>query len=224
MPGFKTNKIKQNSEIISEELKTRREDREIKLETVAKDLNIKIEYLQALESNDFDKLPLGSYGKNFLREYADYLGLDASELVDIYNFEIGENKKQEARENLFSRKVPKGHYFITIPKVIKNVLIIFLVIICVVYLGIYIRRIIKPPMLTTSLLNDIVIKENYIIITGKTEKEADLKINDKDVLINAEGEFKEKVDLKRGLNNITIVSKKKYSRKNIVEQRVLVEN
>ena len=41
-------------------------------------------YLDALEHEDFERLPVAPYRRSFLREYARYLGLDADELASEY--------------------------------------------------------------------------------------------------------------------------------------------
>jgi cytoskeleton protein RodZ len=46
---------------------------------------IRSKYLQALEEEQFDVLPAPTYVKGFLRNYAEYLGLDGELYVDEYN-------------------------------------------------------------------------------------------------------------------------------------------
>nr|MDQ4030268.1 helix-turn-helix domain-containing protein [Actinomycetota bacterium] len=45
---------------------------------------IRPQYLEALEEEDFERLPGDAYVKGFLRSYADYLELDGSALVATY--------------------------------------------------------------------------------------------------------------------------------------------
>ena len=46
---------------------------------------IRGKYLRALEEEQFDVLPSQTYVKGFLRNYAEYLGLDGQLYVDEYN-------------------------------------------------------------------------------------------------------------------------------------------
>jgi cytoskeleton protein RodZ len=46
---------------------------------------IRAKYIRALEEEEFDVLPVGTYIKGFLRSYADFLGLDGQLYVDEYN-------------------------------------------------------------------------------------------------------------------------------------------
>src|SRR5947209_7378551 len=46
---------------------------------------IRAKYIRALEEEEFEVLPSGTYIKGFMRAYADFLGLDGQLYVDEYN-------------------------------------------------------------------------------------------------------------------------------------------
>src|SRR5215813_6914542 len=46
---------------------------------------IRAKYIRALEEDEFETLPSGTYIKGFMRSYADFLGLDGQLYVDEYN-------------------------------------------------------------------------------------------------------------------------------------------
>jgi len=46
---------------------------------------IRAKYIRALEEEEFEVLPSGTYIKGFMRSYADFLGLDGQLYVDEYN-------------------------------------------------------------------------------------------------------------------------------------------
>ena len=56
---------------------------------------IRAKYIRALEDEQFEVLPRGTYIKGFLRSYAEYLGLDGQLYVDEYNsrFVAGERRR-----------------------------------------------------------------------------------------------------------------------------------
>src|SRR3954462_12158150 len=59
---------------------------------------IRGKYLRALEDEQFDVLPAQTYVKGFLRNYAEFLGLDGQLYVDEYNsrYVIGEKGHRPA--------------------------------------------------------------------------------------------------------------------------------
>lgn len=224
MITFKTNKISADTDNIGEQLRQARLAQNLPLEEVAQKLNINLKYLKALENSQLDKLPAGIYGKNFLREYAQFLKVNVNKLVDIFNNETGE-KQNRKQKNLFSKKIPRAHYFLTVPKIIKNIIIAAVVLICTAYLGYSLIKIISPPkLIIVSPAEDLVTEINDINIQGFTDQEAEVTINGESVLINASGYFTKKVNLKNGLNTIFITAQKKYSRKNNIVRNILVKD
>ncbi|HWI54257.1 MAG TPA: helix-turn-helix domain-containing protein, partial [Desulfobacteria bacterium] len=61
---------------IGESLKNAREQKGISLEQAEDDTKIRKRYLQALEDGEYSIIPGSVYAKGFLRNYANYLGLN----------------------------------------------------------------------------------------------------------------------------------------------------
>lgn len=69
---------------IGEALKQARESKGITLTQAEEDTKIRKRYLQALEDGDYDIIPGMVYAKGFLRNYANYLGLNQDEVMIEY--------------------------------------------------------------------------------------------------------------------------------------------
>lgn len=69
---------------IGDQLKNARQERGLTLEQVAEDTNIALRYLDALETENFSVFPGEPYILGFLRNYADYLGLDPQSLINAF--------------------------------------------------------------------------------------------------------------------------------------------
>lgn len=74
-----------------ERLKRERELREVTLEEVSKATRISSRFLQALEDEDWEKLPGGVFGRGFVRTIARYLGLSEEGFLAEYDLARGEN-------------------------------------------------------------------------------------------------------------------------------------
>src|SRR5215470_16174542 len=72
-----------------ERLKRERELREVPPEEVATATRIAPRYLQALENEDWEKLPGGVFNRGFVRAVARYLGLDEESLLAEYDVAHG---------------------------------------------------------------------------------------------------------------------------------------
>jgi len=73
------------SGIFGERLKRERELREISLDELSKSTRISSRFLDALENEDWQKLPGGVFGHGFVRTIARYLGLDEEALLAEYD-------------------------------------------------------------------------------------------------------------------------------------------
>ncbi|MCU0082211.1 helix-turn-helix domain-containing protein [Streptococcus danieliae] len=69
---------------IGEVLRRERIHQGKKLSQLQKAVDIQVEYLEALENNDFDQLPSPFYARSFIKKYAWELGLDEKILLAAY--------------------------------------------------------------------------------------------------------------------------------------------
>ena len=68
-----------------ERLKREREMREISIDELTKATRISTRFIEALENEDWEKLPGGVFGHGFVRSIARYLGLDEEAFLGEYD-------------------------------------------------------------------------------------------------------------------------------------------
>lgn len=73
---------------IGEQLRKAREAKGLSISDIEKATKIQSRYLEAIENNDFDKLPGDFYVRAFIRQYAQIVGLDGKELLSQYQGEV----------------------------------------------------------------------------------------------------------------------------------------
>ena len=78
-----------------EELRREREIRGISLKEISDATKISKRFLEALERNDHRTLPAPVFTRGFVREYARYVGLNAEEMVNRYNFAAASDDRIE---------------------------------------------------------------------------------------------------------------------------------
>lgn len=76
-------------------LRDARVRQDISLQQAEADTKIRVKYIQAMENEDFDVLPGGTYVKGFLRTYAEYLGIDYQLVLEEYNDRYGSGEHRE---------------------------------------------------------------------------------------------------------------------------------
>ncbi|CDR80755.1 helix-turn-helix domain-containing protein [Lactobacillus delbrueckii] len=81
---------------IGEQLRKAREAKGLSISDIEKATKIQSRYLEAIENNDFDKLPGDFYVRAFIRQYAQIVGLDGKELLSQYQGEVTSEVSQPA--------------------------------------------------------------------------------------------------------------------------------
>ena len=74
---------------LGDALREQRERKGVTMQQAAEDTRIREKFLQAIESGDYQSLPGTVYTKGFLRNYAQYLGLQPEEMLAMYTGERG---------------------------------------------------------------------------------------------------------------------------------------
>ncbi len=69
-------------------LREARNRRKVELSEVEEATRIRLRYLRAIESEEWDVLPGGFYTRGFIRTYASFLGLDGERLAEVYREDV----------------------------------------------------------------------------------------------------------------------------------------
>lgn len=225
MVPFKKNKILTENKTVSERLRSTRIEQGISLKKATKKTKVKLEYIKALESGNYEKLPGGIYEKIYTKKYASFLGLDAKKIIEKFQKEK-EVVTQPNQTNIsfFSKNKLKRSDFVILPRIMKNVLIVVIIAACFGYIGFYLKNFTSPPQLNVvQPQDDLVTTENQISVMGETRSGVEIYINGNPILTNNLGKFQENIALKKGVNTITVTAQKKYSRKKTLKKQVLVK-
>lgn len=78
------------AESIGEKLRLARETRGIALRDISEQTRISMRYLEAIELNDYRRLPGGIFNRSFIRAYAKFIGYDEQEAIEEYTRTVRE--------------------------------------------------------------------------------------------------------------------------------------
>ena len=73
------------AESIGEKLRLARETRGIALRDISEQTRISMRYLEAIEADDYRRLPGGIFNRSFIRAYAKFVGYDEDQAIDDYS-------------------------------------------------------------------------------------------------------------------------------------------
>lgn len=214
---FKTKKVN-ITVTVGERLKEKREEEGISIKEISEKLKIKMSYLEDLEENNYDKLPPDVYVKGFIRSYAQFVGFDAQKMVNLYSKEKDiddkiRNKKNSKRKINKRKKFLISNYIIITPKILTVVFSLFILSIIGYYLWHQISSFNSTPYLFISNpMADQISDKPEIEVSGQTEAQATLKINEEDVFIDSDGYFSEIIILESGNNILVIEATNRFDR------------
>jgi len=81
---------------IGEKLRLARETRGIALRDISEQTRISMRYLEAIEVDDYRRLPGGIFNRSFVRAYAKHVGYDEQEALEEYSAMMHERSLHQA--------------------------------------------------------------------------------------------------------------------------------
>lgn len=187
-------------------LREARASKKLSLEQAETSTKIRAKFLEAIEQDDYSALPSISYAKGFVKNYAEYLGLDSHTVLAFFRRQTTE----ASRLSLLPKREPvvlnKSFVQLTPGRFLATVLII-LALVFLGYLGLQYQKINLAPSLSVEApTNQLVVKERRVDVLGKTDPDATVTVNGISVLVRGDGKFFDQVSLDPGVNKITIVA------------------
>lgn len=182
-------------------------------------------YVRGLENGAYEDIPDDVYTKIYLKAYCAYLGLDAGSILARYREErsVAESINVNGRRKHPTTSIPATQLMIA-PKIIRGVIFGLLVLGLAAYFATQVKKIVTPPEVTLASPKDgLMTIERSVAVEGWTEHEVTLRINGKQVPTDDNGNFRDIIDLQDGVNEITLVAAKKYSKPMTVTRRIIVE-
>jgi cytoskeletal protein RodZ len=201
-------------------LREARITKKISLEQAEASTKIRAKFLEGIELDNYSELPSISFARGFVKNYAEYLGLDSETVLAFFRRQTTD----VSRLSLLPKREPvalnKSFVQLTPGRFLAIVLVV-IVLIFLGYLGLQYQKINSSPKVTINTpSNQLVVRERRVDILGSTDPDATVTINGVSVLVRGDGKFFEKVELEAGVNKITIVATSKFGKTTTLTREV----
>jgi hypothetical protein len=209
---FETKKIQM--ETLGEYLSAVRQNLGLDIEEVAAKTNIKPKFLRDLETGNFASLPPPVYVQGFLKELSLLYRLELEVLIKQYKKEINILQQVGKRQNEKILGI-RGYFknIIITPKFISLSVGVAFVLLTIIYIIWQVLSINRTPGLEIFEPTDRqVISESFVNIRGKTDPGMILTVNDQNIFVDSEGNFKSQLGLATGLTELTFTAKNKFDK------------
>jgi len=180
-------------------LKSQRENKNLKLEDIEKDIRVRLKFLSAIEDDDWTLFSSKVYIGGLIRNYSKYLELDPDKILAFFRRQYAKKEEESFKKRLSAK-------YLT-PQTKKLIYFFMAVIISafVYYFGYQVQRFISPPKVELLSPDTETFKnQDRVRIVGQTEKEAVVKIFGERIYQNDKGIFNYDLPLKLGKNTLNI--------------------
>lgn len=201
-------------------LKKVREQKGITLEQAHEALKIHPRFLQALEEGTYEVFSSPVHLKGFLKNYAEYLGLNVEQILAFWRREYDEDKGQKRNLEI----TPLNTSFSVTPGMVVAAFTIILVSSFFLYLSFAYRSFAEAPSLNLDNLSaDVKISSSTLKVSGKVDRDAIFSINGQKIILGENGQFAETVSLSPGVNVINFLAVNKLGKEKKITRTIIVE-
>lgn len=196
---------------VGEVLKKTRQAKGLSLGEIEKAIRVRKKYLEALEKGDYGNLPGFSYAQGFVRVYARYLGLSVEKILAFLRREYPV-EKINVLPRMGEEPGRRIHFKIT-PQWTTIIGAGLILLLFFSWLFWQVKSLAGAPKLVIVEPRDkAVVSLVLVLVKGKTEPQAQVKINGQEIRVDEKGDFAEQIDLSPGLNEIVVEAKSKMGK------------
>lgn len=204
-------------------LKEQREKEFYTLEDVEKHTKIRKELLEALESDDYTKLPPTTFIQGFIKNYSKFLNLDAEKLLAVFRRDYESGKHLPLVMDSLVNPLNKKRFHIT-PSRVLTLIIGVVVISFFAYLWFEYRQYIGAPSLEVSTpVDQQTVETSTITVEGKTDPESKVLVNNQEIIVDPAGNFKEDIEINLSVNTIVITATGRFGKSAKIERTVFLK-
>jgi len=207
---------------VGEILKNARLQKKLTRRELAEKTKIDAKYLKALEDNDFNKLPEAAFVKGFIRNYAKILGVDPQQALAVFRRDYDQDVKGQVIPRSLTQQATKPRSLWTPKTTVVGVLLVLSVAFASYFFFQYRLLTTAPPLKIESPQEKERVKA-AVEVSGRTDPQATLTINNQQVAIDPDGSFSQSLILPEGTRTITIESTSRSGKSRTVQRTVQVE-
>ncbi len=193
----------------------------LSLDDIERAIKIKTTFIAAIERGEYNKLPSPAYAKGFVINYAEYLGFSKGEILGLFRREFDEKRAYKVLPDSLTKQ---QSFPLRRIKIQESFLIIgALLVLFAGFLLFQYRSAIFPPSLVISSPKDGATLSQDITVSGHTDSEATVLVNNEAVSLDTKGDFVKKLTLFPGNTEITIKAKNRSGKETTVTRGVTIK-
>lgn len=202
-------------------LTAERKKQSLSLSAVAQATKIRPQFLQAIEKNEFEKLPSATTAQGFVRNYAQFLALPAEMVLAVYRRDFARQEKEKVIPKGLTEPLDKTSFWSRSWRFILPLAAI-LIFLFVYFGGQYFTLWRGPDLEVASPPEGAVFYQETVEISGRTDIDAVVTLDGEPVKLT-DGQFKIKTGLFPGENQFVIEATNRLGKKTRIIRKIFKE-
>lgn len=209
---------------VGEILKKQRQQKNITLEEINQKTRISVNYLKAIEENNFRHLPAATFTKGFLKNYALAVGLNPQTVLAIFRRDYDQDERGRIIPRGLTEPVkgPKIKLFnptttvLAISGIFGLLIAIFFAHQIYLYLSAPSLQITAPPA-NAQVITPFEVR-------GTTTSQAQVTVNNKPIIVDESGNFKSTISLSEGQHLLIFKSTNRSGKSTTLQHPITIVN
>ena len=211
---------------LGEQLRQYREQAGMSVEQVARESKVALRYVRALEESDWQAFSAKVYARGAVRRVAHVLkDADADALIAAtgreWDITLGGGEKSGAPA---PRAVAGARRFTVTPRRLGVAVAAGATVLLILFLAVRLIAFTAAPGLAIYRPADETrFASSTLEVAGRTEKESSLTVNGRELTLDEQGGFDEKIELPQGVNELHFISRNRFGKTQTAVRNILVK-
>jgi len=203
---------------IGEVLKEARIKRKLTFSKIEEKTKIKKNFISSIEKQDWEKLPEYPVVYGFVKSLADVLRVDRKQT-------LAKLRRDYPPKSLRINPEPDVmDKFIWSPKLTFLAAIVIFSLVIASYLGYQYFDFISPPSLeVVSPKDGEVVNRSILEVSGITEPEAVVRVNNQPVIVEEDGNFNAEIEIFEGTKDVEVKAISRSGKETVIHRRIVPE-
>ena len=203
---------------IGQILKKSRLEKKYSTENLEKITKIKLSFIEAIEDNDWEKLPSFSTVLGFVKSISNALDLEESAMVSFLKRDYIPKTESVTPKPDITNKI----WFS--PRLAFIISIVTLVFVLSGYLiSQYIKFSSAPNVNLQGPTENQIVENGKVIVFGKTDADVKIIINNQPIIVDDEGKFSINLDVSANTNEIIVKGVSRSGKETVVRRKIEVK-
>ncbi len=209
---------------LGDRIRSMREELGMTREALAREISVSSRYIRALEEGDYSVFGARVYAQGVLKKMVALIApADVKNCMDALREAWDVHADEGGGHSRLVSTVPGSKWYVT-PKRAGIGIAATLLATFIFFAGARLIRFNAPPVLVIDEPQPgVALAEPAVALVGRTERESKLTVNGRELTIDEQGNFHERIELQTGVNKLTFLSENRFGKNNSIVRYVVVE-